>query len=55
MGWWKRVRTDEEGAMTPLQVLCIVAVAALILAIIKWYWQDIKNFAAVTLAPIFGF
>jgi hypothetical protein len=50
-----QIGENEEGAMTPLQVVCIVAVAALILAVIKWFWQDIKNFAAIALAPIFGF
>jgi hypothetical protein len=55
MGWWQCVTTDEEGAMTPLQVVCTVAVAALILAVIKWFWQDIKNWVAISVAPIFGF
>lgn len=51
----RQLRDDEEGAMTPLQVVCIVAVATLILAVIKWFWQDIKNFVAISVAPIFGF
>jgi hypothetical protein len=50
----KELHRDEEGLQT-LQVVCIVAVAAIILALVKVYWNDIKNWVAVVLAPIFSF
>jgi len=45
---------DEKG-MEALQVILIVAIAAIILAFLKYYWQDVKNWFAVNAYPLFGF
>jgi Flp pilus assembly pilin Flp len=41
MNWLKRFQDDEEG-LTTLEVVMIVAVAAIILALIKVFWGSIK-------------
>lgn len=54
MNIFKRLHDDEDGLET-LQVVCIVAVAAIILAIIKVYWQEIKEWVGIALADVFSF
>lgn len=38
----KKIHKDESGLET-LQVVAILAVAAIILAVIKFFWKDIKT------------
>jgi Flp pilus assembly pilin Flp len=42
MNWLKKLHEDEEG-LTTLEVVMIVAVAAIILALIKVFWGSIKT------------
>jgi hypothetical protein len=42
MAFWQRLRDDEEGLET-LQTVMIVAVAAIILALLKETWPRIKG------------
>jgi len=38
----KRIHKDEQGLET-LQVVAILAVAAIVLAVLKIFWNDIKG------------
>jgi hypothetical protein len=54
---FRRLRSfhrDEKG-LEALQVILIVAIAAIILALLKAYWQDVKNWFAVNVYPLFEF
>lgn len=53
----RRVRDfhrDDRGLET-LQVVLIVAVAALILGLLKFYWNDVKNFFVINVLSLLGF
>ena len=45
---------DEKG-LEALQVILIVAVAAVVLTFLKIYWQDVKNWFIATVYPLFEF
>lgn len=45
----------NETGLEALQVVLIVGIAALILALLKYFWQDVKNWFAVTAYPLLGF
>lgn len=52
----KPLRTlhDDELGLTTLQVVAIVAVAAIILAFVRLYWHEMKNWVATAVAEIFS-
>ncbi len=50
----RRFHDDEEG-LEALQVVLIVAIAAVILGLLKLYWEDVKNWFAVNAYPLLGF
>lgn len=49
-----RFHRDEKG-LEALQVIMIVAIAAVILGLLKLTWWDIKNWFTVTVFPLMGF
>ena len=49
----RRFHRDDRGIET-LQAVMIIAVAALILALVKLFWFDVKNWVALMLADIVG-
>ena len=53
-GRFRRFHDDEDG-LEALQVILIVAIAAIILALLKLFWNDVKNWFALTVTPILGF
>lgn len=50
----QRFHRDEVG-MSSLQVIMIVAIAAVILGLLKLTWWDIKNWFTVTVFPLMSF
>ena len=49
----KRFHDDERG-LEAMQVVMIIAIAALILALVKLFWSDVKNWVTPLLADIIG-
>ena len=47
-GWLQSILgfNDDEDGMETLQVVLIVAVAAIILIVIKLYWREVKTWAS---------
>jgi hypothetical protein len=54
MQWLKRLHDDERG-LEVIQVVIILAIAAIVLALVKIFWNQIKEFAGNALAQIFDF
>ena len=48
-----RFHRDDRG-LEALQVVMIIAVAALILALVKLFWSDVKNWVTPLVADILG-
>jgi hypothetical protein len=49
----RRIHEDEAGLET-LQVVMIIAIAAIFLALIKFFWADIKAWATKLVQAISG-
>ncbi len=49
----KKFHKDEKG-LEALQVILIVAIAAIILALLKAFWPDVKNFFKRSIEFIMG-
>ena len=45
---------DDERGLEAMQVVMIIAIAALILALVKLFWSDVKNWVTPLLADIIG-
>ena len=45
---------DDERGLEAMQVVMIIAIAALILALVKLFWSDVKNWVTPLLANIIG-
>ncbi len=50
----KKFHKDEKG-LEALQVILIVAIAAIILALLKMYWPQVKKFFEDNVGEILGF
>jgi hypothetical protein len=48
-----RLHEDEQG-LEALQVVMIVAIAALILGLVKWWYPQIKSFLETQIKNILG-
>ena len=48
-----RFHNDERG-LEALQVVMIIAVAALVLALVKLFWSDVKNWVTSLVGDILG-
>jgi len=42
MPWWRRLHQDEQG-LKVLEIVALLAVAAIILAVIRFFWFRIVN------------
>ncbi len=51
--WFKRFHKDERGLET-LQVVLIVAIAAIILALLKTFWPQISKFFSHNVTTVIG-
>jgi hypothetical protein len=49
----KEFHNDEAG-MSSLQAILTIAIAAVILGLLKVFWNDIKNWFAISVAPVLG-
>lgn len=49
----RRFHRDDRG-LEALQVVMIIAVAALILALVKLFWSDVKNWVTPLMADLLG-
>lgn len=49
----RKFHEDEDG-LEAMQVVMIIAIAALILALVKVFWFDVKNWVAPLVANIVG-
>jgi hypothetical protein len=52
--WLKKFHNDERG-LEALQVILIVAIAAIILALLKTFWPQAKQFFNDNVAKVIGF
>jgi Flp pilus assembly pilin Flp len=52
--WLKKFHRDEQG-LEALQVVLIVAIAAIILALLKTFWPQIKQWFSDNVTEVLGF